>query len=108
MDHTHLMSFAGMEFSRFRLRPGASEAQLRQAAATMVAGLYANEPGFLGHCLLRDQYSGEYVDVVFADSAERAQALCSKWGNPPSAPACLDYLALIEPGSAQLAFFQRL
>jgi len=101
-----LASFGGMEFAPFRLLPGVSETQLCEAVEAMVAGLYANEPGFLGHALLRGA-DGRYVDVVFADSAERARALCGKWGTGPFAAACLPYLRAIEPGSAELAFYDR-
>ncbi len=102
-----LQPWGGMEFSTFRLQPGVTEAQLRVAVDEMVAGLYADEPGFLGHALLRGA-DGVYVDVVFADSMERARALCAKWGSGPFAPACMAYLAAICPGSANLGFFERL
>lgn len=100
------IGFGGMEFSTFRLQPGVSQAQLRGAVDAMVAGLYDGEPGFLGHALLLGA-DGVYVDVVFADTADRARALCAKWGTGPFAEACLPYLQAIEPGSAQLAFFDR-
>lgn len=98
--------WGGMEFSTFRLRVGVSEAQLRQSVDEMVAGLYAGEPGFLGHALLRGA-DGIYVDVVFADTMDRARALCAKWGTGPFAPSCMAYLESISPDSANLAFFER-
>lgn len=79
---------------------------MRVAVDEMVAGLYAAEPGFLGHALLRGA-DGVYVDVVFADTMERAIALCAKWGTGPFAPSCVAYLDAIAPGSAELAFFDR-
>lgn len=95
----------GLEFSRFRPLPGVSDAQLAAAAAQLAAGLYAGEPGFQGHLVVRNA-SGEYADVLLADSAGRARALCELWGAGPFHPACHDYLALIDPSSVQLDFWQ--
>lgn len=100
-------AFGGMEFSTFRLRQGVTEAALLAAVGEMVDGLYAGEEGFLGHAVLKGA-DGVYVDVLFATSQARASELCAKWGTGPYAPACLRYLEAIEPGSAGLAFFQRI
>lgn len=113
MKHHHLQAlpsiadFGGMEFSTFRLKNGVTEAALLPAVEAMVQGLYAAEPGFLGHAVLKGE-GGVYVDVIFATSQARAAELCGKWGTGPFAPACLPYLETIEEGSAQLAFFERI
>lgn len=96
----------GMEFSLFRLAPGADEAALKAAAAQMARGLYAQEPGFIDHMVVRNA-SGLYADVVLATDAEQARYLCGKWGQGPFDPACEPYLALIEPASVQLDFWSR-
>lgn len=102
-----ISAFEGIEFSTFKLKPGVSEAELVQAVDQMVEGLYSNEAGFLGHALLRGA-DGIYVDVVFADSQNRAAELCAKWGTGPFAPDCLPYLEKIEESSVNLKFFQRI
>lgn len=103
----------GLEFSLFRLRPGASEQALASAARRMTDGLYRGEPGFMGHMVVRSADGPEgaepglYADVLLADSAARARHLCGKWGQGPFHPACLDYLDLIDPESARLQFWDR-
>lgn len=100
----------GMEFSLFRLRPGASEQALASAARRMADGLYRGEPGFLDHMVVRSADgadTGLYADVVLADSARRARHLCGKWGQGPFDPACLEYLELIAPESVRLQFWDR-
>ena len=96
----------GLEFSRFRPLPGVSDAELAAAAARTAAGLYQGEPGFQDHLVVRND-RGEYADVMLADSAARARALCERWGTGPFHPACQDYLALIDPSSMQIDFWQR-
>lgn len=102
-----IATFAGMEFSTFKLKPGVSESELFAAVDNMVEGLYLTEEGFLGHTLLKGA-EDTYVDVVFATSQSRAAELCAKWGVGPFAPACLSYLEKIEAGSENLAFFERI
>lgn len=100
----------GLEFSLFRLRPGASEQALAAAARRMADGLYRGEPGFVQHLVVRSdagQDAGLYADVVLADSAQRARHLCGKWGQGPFDPACRDYLELIAPESVRLQFWDR-
>lgn len=99
-------AIGGMEFSLFRLAPGADEAALPAAATQMAQGLYAQEPGFIEHMVLRND-AGLYADVVLASDADSARHLCGKWGQGPFDPACKPYLALIDPASVQLDFWQR-
>lgn len=102
--------WGGLEFSHFRLRAGATAADLHYAAREMAQGLYEGRPGFVEHAILHNGQV-QYVDLVLADSAARAEALCQSWhsGNEPAgyAKACQRYLALIEPGSVQMGFWER-
>lgn len=99
----NISNFCGIEFSTFKLKDNASEAQLFKAADDAVNGLMAKQEGFLGHAILRSS-DHTYVDVLFATSQERAAAICAKWvGNT----FCLSYLEKIEEGSVNLAFYQR-
>lgn len=104
-------AWGGLEFSHFRLRAGATAAELQSAAREMSQGLYEGRPGFVEHAILHNG-QGEYVDLVIADSAARAEALCQSWhsGNEPDgyARACQRYLSLIEPDSVQMGFWGRL
>lgn len=101
-------SLQGMEFSLFRLRPGATDAALVQASQRMAASLYQGQAGFEAHLVMRSDSEPELLaDVVLADSAERARALCGSWGQAPFHPDCRDYLGMIEPDSVQLAFWRR-
>ena len=104
--HVDISRIGGMEFSPFKLRTGAHADALPAAARKMAEGLYANEDGYIGHLILHDG-SGQYADVVFASSQSRANELCQKWGSEPFADACLDYLALVEPTTIDLKFWQR-
>lgn len=103
-------AWGGLEFSHFRLRAGATAAELQSAAREMAQGLYEGQPGFVEHAILHNG-RGDYVDLVMADSAARAEALCQSWqsGNEPGgyAKACQRYLSLIEPGSMQMGFWSR-
>lgn len=99
---------SGMEFSLFRLRPGVDETGLAKAAREMAAELYAGEPGFETHLIMRSADDPHlFADVILAESAERARALCGKWGEGPFHPACTEYLQLIEPESVRLQFWQQ-
>lgn len=101
-------AIGGMEFSQFRVRPGVQDSALLSAASRMAAHLYQGEPGFHAHRLLRsDDEPGLYADVVLADTAEQARALCGKWGQAPFPPVCQAYLDLMVPESVQLAFWRR-
>lgn len=118
--------FGGLEFSTFRLRHGVSEAELLAAAKRAREGLMARQPGFLGHAVLRQEQEVEagsgsqgqghgygesagagplWVDLLWAETRQRAQEICALWVGHPD---CADYLALIEPGSARLGFYTRL
>lgn len=101
-DDVPALTLGGLEFSTFRLRAGVGEAELLSAAARARQGLMAKQAGFLGHAVLRAA-DGGYVDMLWAESRDRAQEICALWVGHPD---CADYLALIEPGSATLAFYE--
>jgi hypothetical protein len=101
-----LAEVGGIEFSPFKPLPGASDASIASAAVRMADALYADEPGFVAHWVVKSD-SGQYADVVLASSATRATELCGKWGPPPHEPSCRDYLAAIDPTSVQLGFYER-
>lgn len=111
LSHHERPRWGGMEFSSFRLRSGTATSTLLAAAHDMVEGLYQGAPGFVEHAILRNE-QGDHADVVLADDAASAAALCARWGQGPDitdfAPPCRSYLSLIEPGSTHLAFWQRL
>jgi hypothetical protein len=103
--------WGGLEFSRFRLRDGADPTRLIPAAAEMAQGLYAGRAGFVSHAVLHNG-DGEYVDVMLASSRSTAEALCGSWledaDSGTYAPACREYLSLIEPSSIRLEFWEKL
>lgn len=94
------LPFAGVEWSRFRLRAGVDESQLMLAAEKAVEGLLRHQSGFQGHAVLRDGEGG-YIDMLLADTEAHARAICGMW---VSHPACADYLSLLEPDSVKLGF----
>lgn len=102
--------WGGLEFSRFRLRDGADPARLIPAATEMAQGLYAGKAGFVSHAVLHNG-QGEYVDFMLASSRSTAEALCGSWIEDPDsrtyAPACREYLSLIEPSSIRLEFWEK-
>ncbi len=108
--HGGAESWAGMEFSRFRLRAGADPSQLKAATTEMVQGVYAGKPGFVSHSVFRNG-DGEYADVLLADTGARAESLCGSWvedrDSGTYAPECRHYLSLIEPTSIRLEFWNR-
>ncbi|THU05196.1 hypothetical protein E9531_01170 [Lampropedia puyangensis] len=107
--HAHTAkSIQGLEFSLFRLRPGISETSLMHAAQHMAASLYQGQPGFEAHMIMRNETDPTLLaDVVLADSAQHARALCGRWGQGPFHPDCQDYLDMIDPTTVQLAFWSR-
>ncbi len=108
--HGKSATWAGLEFSRFRLRDGVDPSELDVATREMAQGVYAGKPGFISHSVFRSG-EGEYADVLLADTGARAEALCGSWVEDREAgtcaPACRHYLSLIEPSSIRLEFWDR-
>ena len=97
-------SFVGMEFCTFMLKEGASEAKMLEAAKNMEQEFLSKEPGFLGHGVLKGK-DGTYVDLAFATSQQKAEAICGKWMENEFA---LKYLEFIDSESVDLSFWQRI
>lgn len=95
--------FHGCEFSMFRAKAGVSDDQLIAACQKMEQEFLHREDGFIQHALLKGD-QGAWADVVLTKSKEDAERICKNFmGNP----ACLEYLQLIEEGSANLTFWSR-
>ena len=88
---------SGVEIGRFRLKPGVSEAEMRVAHAKMVEQHLAHQAGWRRQHLLRLD-DGVFVDLAFADSRGRAEAICAGWLGQAD---CDAFLALIEPVSME-------
>lgn len=97
-------SFVGMEFCTFRLKEGASEVSMLEAAKNMEQEFLSKEQGFLGHAVLKGK-DGTYVDLAFATSQQKAEAICGKWMENEFA---LNYLEFIDSESVDLSFWQRI
>jgi len=96
--------FTGMEFGKFKIKTGASEDEMIQAASEMEQEFLSQEDGFLGHAILKGR-DGSYVDMAFATSQEKAEEICGKWMVNEFA---LKYLEFMEPDSADMSFWTRI
>lgn len=96
-------NFKGCEFSVFYAKEGVSDEQLIAASLKMEQAFLQKEPGFIHHALLKGDH-GTWADTVFTHSKSAAEQICQ---NFMSNPACLEYLQLIEDGSASLTFWSR-
>ncbi|MGN6105045.1 MAG: antibiotic biosynthesis monooxygenase family protein [Kofleriaceae bacterium] len=65
-----------MEWAPFRVRPGVTEQEVRDAAEALQRELLANQSGFLRRELLRDEHGG-YVDLIWWESRAAAEAIMS-------------------------------
>lgn len=100
----NVSSFVGIEFCTFRLKEGASEEKMLEAAKNMEQEFLSKEHGFLGHGVLKGK--GEtYVDLAFATSQELAEKICGKWMENEFA---LKYLEFIDSESVDLSFWTRI
>jgi hypothetical protein len=82
----------GVEVGFFRLKAGITEAQARQAHAKAVDGYLSIQPGWVAQYFIRLD-DGLYLDLLFSDSRERAEALCRLWYDHPD---CMAFAALVE------------
>ena len=98
------MSFNGLEFATFRLKPGVLEAAMLAAAKKMEDEFLSKEEGFLGHAVLKGR-DGTYVDLAFATTQARVEEICSQWTHNAHALAFLEF---VEPTSANMSFWARL
>lgn len=83
----------GFELGRFRLREYVSEDDMRHAHLEMVTRYLGQQPGWRGQYLLTFD-DGTFADLAFADSRNRAEAICNTWNGQKD---CEAFLALIEP-----------
>ena len=95
--------FQGVEFSMFRAKPDVLDEQLFAACQKMEKEFLIGEEGFFQHVLLKGD-NGLWADVVFTKSKADAERICK---NFMGSSACLDYLKLMEEGSASLTFWSR-
>jgi hypothetical protein len=101
---TFPITFKGLEFGTFRLKAGASEADMLTAAKNMEDEFLNKEEGFLGHAILKGN-DGTYVDMAFAISQAKAEEICGKWMQDPHALAFLEF---IDHTSTNIGFWTRL
>jgi len=85
----------GVELGHFRLKPGVSETAMREAYENMVERHLSRQSGWLRQQLLTLD-GGRFVDLAFARTRERAEAICASWQGQAD---CEAFLALIEPES---------
>ena len=97
LDPQPVVAGNGIEFGRFRLRPGVDEISMRDAYEAMVSGHLCRQPGWRRQHLV-NLLDGTFVDLAFASDRDRAKAICAGWvGNAE----CDRFLAMIEPVSMQ-------
>jgi hypothetical protein len=83
---------AGVEVGFFRLKVGVTETQARAAHAKAVDGYLSKQPGWIAEYFVRFD-GGLYLDLLLAESRERAEAICGLWRDHPD---CLDFVSLVE------------
>lgn len=87
----------GVEIGRFRLKPGATEADMRRTHATMIERHLATHPGWRRQHLIKLD-DGIFLDLALADTRIRAETICTSWSGQAD---CDAFLALIEPESME-------
>lgn len=99
-------SGAIVEWAPFTLAPGATEAQLLDAAREIQSGFLERQPGFLRRELLRGK-DGGFVDILhWRDQASVDAAMQTAMTNP----ACAAYFACMATTDAPaggMLFFER-
>lgn len=90
-------SVGGVEFGRFRLKPGVSEEDMRKAHRKMVESYLADQAGWWGQHLLKLD-DGVFIDLAFADSRTRSEQICASWRGQE---ACEAFLSLIDAESME-------
>jgi len=96
--------FTGLEFGIFKLKEGVDEKDMLKAAELAEKSFLSKEDGFLGHAVLKGK-DGLYVDLSFATTKEKAEAICGKW---MSNEFTLKYIEFIEPNSVDMSFWTRI
>jgi len=94
MDMTNALPVGtGVEIGRFRLKPGVSDADMRQRYAAMVANDLSGQAGWLGQWLLVTA-DGSYIDVALATDQASAEKICQSWHHLAGPQS---FLSLIDP-----------
>lgn len=88
---------AGVELGRFRLKAGISENDMQVAHRKMVRLHLSKQAGWHSQSLIK-LTANTFIDLVFADTIENAQAICASWQDQP---ICEAFLALIDPISME-------
>ncbi len=83
---------AGVEISFFRLKRGVTEFQARTAHAKAVDGFLSRQQGWITEHFVQFD-DGLYLDLLLAESRERAEAICGLWHHHPD---CTAFVALVE------------
>ena len=90
-----------IELSSFRARAGVSDDEIVAAYRLIRQEYMPQQPGVIHHDWFRRD-SGEWVDLLVAESLEAAHRACAGWLDHPATRALM---ALMEPGSTHLAFW---
>ncbi len=104
MNSLNFSSFVGLEWARFKLKQGVSEAQLLASHARVTKEFMSRQKGILGHYLLKGP-EGHYVDLALADSQARAEQVCAMWMENAITLAMVEQL---DPESVDISFWQRI
>jgi hypothetical protein len=102
--NSNINGIGGMEFARFKLKQGVTEEKLIALSHLVETEFLTQQDELIIHMLLRGA-DGNYADVVFASSQQKAEEYCQQWLHNAAA---LSYLDVIEHGSAQLTFWTRI
>src|SRR5918997_2398355 len=101
------MANVTIEWAPFTLVGSADETRLLRASDALQEGFLAKQPGFIRRELLKGQ-DGQWVDLVYWESAEAAARAMEQAAN---SPACLEYFQLMvganggaDPGEGVLHF----
>jgi hypothetical protein len=82
----------GVEVAFFRLKPGVTETQAHTAHQKAVRDILSAQPGWIAEYFVRFD-DCLYLDLLLAESRERAEALCRLWYDHPD---CLAFANLVE------------
>ncbi|WP_102794916.1 hypothetical protein [Bowmanella denitrificans] len=104
MNTLDINQFTGLEWGRFKLKNGVTEAQLLACHARVTREFMSQQQGILGHYLLKGP-DGQYVDLALADSQDRAEQVCAMWMDNAATLALVEQL---DPASVDISFWQRL
>lgn len=88
----------GFEIGFFKLKDGASEADMLEALKKMEDEFLSKEPDLIAHYTVKVS-DALYADVAVAASKEKAVEICGKWESSPAACAFLELIEVKKQGS---------